>query len=1212
MCKINKIGLFVGAVFLTGILNSCEAFNQDVKGFLQKYTETAAIEKMEINGNSVKSPSGITCLSSSEDVTMDFYLRNPQKYDLIFNYYFENAHIRDLVQTIPITYTKSFDRYSLQIKLPEQFLFEADKNYKNLSGKISITEPASGRNFDAYPITLHANSVPPKVENACFQFDSEIDGKYIICFCLPDVDSTQVREMEKHKNDTRKIYINNELRYFSHGKIFKNASCDDSGVWNFEEEDSDFLTVAPPLYASENGHVFKSADCPLGYTPVYYLTGIAQSLDTVSYSIKVVDDEGLSNTVEISNKTEEISAPFISNIAELHNGVAVDEDTGLYEIVISHDGKTVEGNDCGDVEISYSVYNIDDPSVPVKTGTEKGSAKIKLSKGKYKVTAKASKPYYITSAVYTSETQAPAPNGIFLKASSRIYVHQDGSDADGLGSKSNPFRTIQKAVDFFVGGVGTDYTLDDVCEVILMSNITPLGDEEYYLNEYAFVNLFGNFNYTIRGYNGIKYKIDACGNPAEESRRVIYNQSEKQVVLKDLIITGGYLTGVDKGAGYCDSSDSSEVIFDNVEITGNVCQKGAVAFDGNLQIDKAIIYDNKTSSGEQSNVYIAEDKKIKITKDISTSKIGITTEKVPLNARDSVEFTTGYGYSTLNTVLPGVVFISDSAYGISYDDLTGEAIVAVSGGNTALAVDKNMKINLTVPAFISGSAQTLVYKGDTVEFGVEEYAVDITDKCTLSYKVKMLGKEISPSYYSIDKNKLKFSDAMDIGTYTVKVTAVYGTGVNAVKSDTEFVFIVQEKDDLTLMSTVPASGSVLTVSTLASLNKLSAWVTAGNDLSGVTFILDKDIVLDDSFNAIGWVNGGDNDKSFCGTIDGNGHSIDITNKSTSLVCLITDAYNASVKNLVITGNVESPWSGMINGVRGTTIVENCINKADFIKTTSNTSGLIVNWLESGTVKNCKNYGNITIHGAFNFGVIVFKWRGGDIDSCENYGNISAASTGQTVTAGGIVGNSEIGAGGLRGAIKNCINYGTIDCPYTTSVGGIIGSLQYDKNIINCANYGDIKAKCDVGGIAGVIENNSSNRAQIWNCVSAGKIVVTSTFDGLKDRYGTIAGYQNNTSAASAVDTDYVYHLSGIILNSSGETLPAEAVKLRTPRDNVVSVAFSHSGSENKFYTQQMIFDNSPTDDLITALNNYVRHYSGEGFREWVIGSKGFPVLKEAE
>ena len=52
---------------------------------------------------------------------------------------------------------------------------------------------------------------------------------------------------------------------------------------------------------------------------------------------------------------------------------------------------------------------------------------------------------------------------------------------------------------------------------------------------------------------------------------------------------------------------------------------------------------------------------------------------------------------------------------------------------------------------------------------------------------------------------------------------------------------------------------------------------------------------------------------------------------------------------------------------------------------------------------------------------------------------------------------------------------------SVNIGGIVGTIAINTNIINCCNIGDIRANSTVGGIAGISEAN------IDNCFNTGNI-----------------------------------------------------------------------------------------------------------------------------
>ena len=82
----RKKGLLAKIFSLTAVLaafGSCELFENDVEDFMEKYTETAAIEAHEIHANTYEDGYEQLCIASEEDADITFYMRNPKQFQLI-------------------------------------------------------------------------------------------------------------------------------------------------------------------------------------------------------------------------------------------------------------------------------------------------------------------------------------------------------------------------------------------------------------------------------------------------------------------------------------------------------------------------------------------------------------------------------------------------------------------------------------------------------------------------------------------------------------------------------------------------------------------------------------------------------------------------------------------------------------------------------------------------------------------------------------------------------------------------------------------------------------------------------------------------------------------------------------------------------------------------------------------------------------------------
>lgn len=86
-----------------------------------------------------------------------------------------------------------------------------------------------------------------------------------------------------------------------------------------------------------------------------------------------------------------------------------------------------------------------------------------------------------------------------------------------------------------------------------------------------------------------------------------------------------------------------------------------------------------------------------------------------------------------------------------------------------------------------------------------------------------------------------------------------------------------------------------------------------------------------------------------------------------------------------------------------------------------------------------------------------------IERCINNGSISGTNSGDGNYVGGIVGVSLEGNETYTGAIRNCLNTGSVN---GSVAGGIAGSLETSTNVENCLNIGAVSGT-PVGAIAGV-------------------------------------------------------------------------------------------------------------------------------------------------
>lgn len=222
---------------------------------------------------------------------------------------------------------------------------------------------------------------------------------------------------------------------------------------------------------------------------------------------------------------------------------------------------------------------------------------------------------------------------------------------------------------------------------------------------------------------------------------------------------------------------------------------------------------------------------------------------------------------------------------------------------------------------------------------------------------------------------------------------------------------------------------------------------------------------------------------YCGTFDGNGHSI---------------------SGLYI--KTEDSGGGFFGALEQATVsnltFKNCtldckygLNDGKALKNPYFGTGAVAMYQIGGDVVNCATDENSTVKGKYSVGGLVGLCdQYSKIESCKNYASVNSSENGsEKANVGGIVGQC---AGDSR--VIGCENYGSVSCVEST-FGGIVGLCT--GQIFGCINYGDIvngvDSAANMGGIAGY------GNTKIVYCVNAGNIIANggSAYDiADKDSY----------------------------------------------------------------------------------------------------------------
>jgi hypothetical protein len=850
--KILLASVFLfSACDLNSLLNP--DYDEPVNEFLKEYTETAGIMAMELDGSYPVNSEGITCLPCTGDRKIKFYLRNPQNYTLNVS-----METEDSVNTDVTVKQDKNDKSLITLLYPKDYLLNKDKDMadKNISGVIKIVEPKSGRSFADYSVSLHANSLPPAIKNAVFQVDSADinNANYVICFYFPELSTI---ENEIHQ-DVNVLLVNGEKKYVSGTTIYSDEEC--------TLPDLNFTTEKPAVLTSETSYSFDTVNIPSNYIPFYFNTKINPSTDEIRYSFILQDSEGLKgNEVSISNRARQLNPPMF-NVKSSKN-YDVEEDTGYFTLLITHDGLCTDDTASGTVTLNYTIIETNGSSVfeggssSELKGSSNGSASVSLPKGTYKITASVTKNYYITS----DEISVKFVN---INRSPVFYVAENGDDNKNTGAKFSPYRTVQKAIDVFTA----DNYENAECRIYIMTDLTPPDDFDFSINSNSFINIpdFIN-NVIIFGFDGTP-TIDA-ERTSENEGRVLKTVCKGTVTLENIKLKGGYLTeSVDSTGGgiynestlvinggsiYGNTAVSGGGIYNNgfltlcgVDVSCNKAQSGGGVYNESsselIVKGKNTVYGNTLLNGtEQSNIYLPVTLKIKIDGDISGSKIGVN---VPWKSEDSgapvigdpAAFTSGYGYGTTNTSLPGEIFKSENSYSIT--DENGEAAFAEGGAGIYTALDFVFDLGLDRAeedgsyTFYAGHKKvftvTPIVKIGTTEFIYNEALQtlpEVSTEETITWNaIISCGSVLTGDMgVTVTDNKITIPAALSYPeTFILKVTAEYMGVAHSKEFEITGIEATDIADNIDAINDIIASSSA---------NKIEVLVTGQLDISGSVF-----------------------------------------------------------------------------------------------------------------------------------------------------------------------------------------------------------------------------------------------------------------------------------------------------------------------------------------------------------------------------------------
>lgn len=1030
----------ISMVIVLVLFTSCElvlnSFDKPVKEFFLENTSTASINHHVINRETFINPiTNAETVSSETDVTIIFYMKNPQSFIFTDG---SNIFLRNYrLDPLPTLEQNLTDKSVLYLKLQKDLLrtFETEsvkeKENKTLDFLIELKHPISNVDFQSYSFSIDCNSIPPTIFSPVYYKNAT---NYVIAFNMP-----KKSDVKSIHNDLEKLIINGK-KYdisiaedgtitFPQNKEIKSG--DVKEVNGIEEINAEFITLED-------------------YQPFYFDTEVGLNQIDTSATLSLMDTANFTSTVSISSNSNTLGSvnlkinekPVDTNDDPIVINQDNDNNAKFTIIAPSHsiDSKGVKEPVSG-VSVKYTLTNTNTNEVVTGSNNGSGSVTIDVPIGTYKLECISHKDYCADSITTFENIQIKG--SLF-----NFYVASGANDSNADGSISKPFRTIQAAVEKIKernndsqSSVYAPYKLillTDICE----SNINIAPDSNLYLTIKSFEN-----NYTI---------------DAQEKNKVMTIKNKAFVTLENVTLTNGSST---YGTG-------------GVEVYGSLTLS-----------DNCIISNNTvTSHSYGAGIYLRPNAELtmnggKITEntsdDYSSFGGGVYLE-------DDAEFVMNDGEISNNSAkYGGGVCVSGGTFEMNGGSISNNTANKGSGVYVANHTKAN-GVQFLGKFYISGGA--CIKGGDDVYLGSQNVITITGDTGELSsYPVATITPENYAEKYEENYKEVQVLAAGEgitlkeqVGKFNV---TKYNNNVDTKITETGFL-----KNTLTLGENPELTEdlynicSTINVNSAKGMNKLSQ--LAGKDFAGKTINLKAHVKLDTEYEPI---------HTFSGVFDGGGGrcSIEIeapenyawdSTKGKALFYIV-QGENAEIKNLTVKGTAEG--AGIAYTLTNKAKISNCKSYVNITTKGDNypTPGGIVSNLNNGSrIENCENYGTIICDRENTGGGIVGDMASSDendcheypvIANCTNYGDVIINDVTYVVKMGGICGDFSFGT------IFNCANKGKVtvtatETTYSVILGGIVGFCWGRKidGIINCYNIGEIHSnisnstKQNIGGIVG--------------------------------------------------------------------------------------------------------------------------------------------------
>jgi len=608
------------ALFSITTLTTCSFLNKPMLNELKKYTENVVFMKYELNQPTRKDKDDYLCVSSAEDLIIDYYISNPQLYSFGGNTISKNmAENYAIVQSDSngvkhdaavknYMFVEQIDPNLVRVTISANYLtqidgvksgygIDADNNTKgkgDIMPNVTLTESGSGRKFTSPKIKLACNSTPMPVRNLSIfreETDNPEEYKYILCFNMIDVSGI-------HK-DVVNLTVSSNMADFTELSIpiipDPNAP-DDAGIdtnsdTKFSSVDSTTMgNLIPATGDNTQIATWTGEGLPRA---IYVDTGyIAEKSENVSFTITLKDYEGFSSSATVSVTATQLDVPT-TNVTYTTDPTPDNSYVGVGSIDTNIEtgwGTIKITAPTSNAKVHYIATN---SFGDVYSGSGTGIVNAKLPGGIWTVETWAQQKGYLDSLPLVVQVAVKDKNltTAYVVGKEAKYLSIPETTASGypgqLGSKALPFETIQDALNAINATSVEDlgFTPNDPVPFTIMVDgkieaESSVGDAWFIEIDDQYSNL-SNRPITICGYKNTA-TIDAKQNGG------VLNIGRATITLKDIIITGGYKTGNTGGGGVCVNGGTLTLEAGAV-ITGNIAAENGGGIYGDIYSGAEII-----------------------------------------------------------------------------------------------------------------------------------------------------------------------------------------------------------------------------------------------------------------------------------------------------------------------------------------------------------------------------------------------------------------------------------------------------------------------------------------------------------------------------------------------------------------------------------------------------------------------------------------------